>query len=382
MMFQSSRACPLLLFLLLGAVLACDGAAESSELASEEASSLARIRVRTALVRSAHLDHAERVVGVVRAFRKATVTAETAGRVLARPVERGQRVDTGHVLLEIDASRLELALRKAEATLRAKQTNLAHATREQARGERLALQSAISEQQRDDLQHALDRASDEHALARVERDTARRNLADARISAPFPGRVDDLRVDVGDYVSPGTPVATLVELSKARIFGGVTAIEAARLEAGSEARVTFADLGGETFVGELRSIGQVASEGDGTYPLEIWVEDAGGRLRDGLVAEIELPANPEAPSLLAHRAALLRRNGRPEAFVVEREGDTSIARLRSVRTGRSAGEWIEILDGLRAGDELVIDGQFALRPGAPVTVDGTPTPPVGAGETQ
>jgi membrane fusion protein (multidrug efflux system) len=381
MICQSSRHASRLLLVLLVAVLACDGTAESSELAPEEASAPARIRVRTAPVRSASLEHADRVVGVVRAFRKATVTAEVAGRVLARPVERGQRVDTGQILLEIDASRLELELRRAEATLRAKQTNLAHATREQARGERLAQQSAISEQKRDDLQHALDRANDEHALARVERDTARRNLADARIGAPFPGRVDDLRVDVGDYVSPGTPVATLVELSKARIFGGVTAIEAGRLQAGSEARVTFADLGGETFVGELRSIGQVASASDGTYPLEIWVEDAGGRLRDGLVAEIELPANPEAPSLLAHRAALLRRNGRPQAFVVEREGSTSFARLRSVRTGRSAGDWIEILDGLRAGDELVIDGQFALRNGAAVTVDGPPTPPVGAGET-
>ncbi len=368
--------------LLLAAALGCDGsAAESRDLTLDGGRVETRIRVRTAPVRSARLDHSERVVGVVRAFRKATVTAEAKGRVVARPVERGDHVEAGQLLVEIDDSRLELALRRAEATLRAKNTNLAHATREQARGERLVARSAISEQQRDDLQHALDRATDERDLATVERDSARRDLADARITAPFAGRVDDLRVDVGDYVSPGTPVAMLVELSRVRIFAGVTAIEAARLEPGSEAQVTFADLAGETFRGELRSIGQVADAHDGTYPLEVWVDDVAGRLRDGFVAEIEFPTTEEAPTLLAHRAALLQRGGRPEAFVIERDGDATLARLRAVRTGRSAGEWIEILDGLRVGDEVIIDGQFALRNGAAVTVDGAPTPPASAGET-
>ena len=240
-------------------------------------------------------------------------------------------------------------------------------------------ESAISEQQRDDLQHGLDRARDELALARVERDTARRNLDDARITAPFAGRVEDLRVDVGDYVSPGTPVATLVEMSRARIFGGVTAVEAARLVPGSRARVTFADLGGETLEGELRSVGRVADESHGTYPLEIWVEDPKGRLRDGLVAEIELPGHQNGPVLLAHRAALLRRSGRPEAFVVERGEGGAVAKLRSVRTGRSQGEWIEIVDGLREGEEVVIDGHFALRDGAQVDVGAAATPPVATG---
>ena len=378
----TGRAVALLLPILLGVIAGCDGSAESSELAIPNDAADARVRVRVAPVQRARLDHADRVVGVVRAFRKAAITAEAPGRVVARPVERGDSVELGQVLLEIDASRLALALEAAEAILRVRTTSLAHATREQARGEQLMAQSAISEQQRDDLQHALDRARDEHALARVERDTAKRNLDDARITAPFAGRVDDLSVDVGDYVQPGSPVATLVELSRARIFGGVTAVEAARLETGTEARVTFADLGGRTFAGELRSIGRVADATDGTYPLEVWVDDPSGHLRDGLVAEIELPPSSEAPQLLAHRAALLRRNGRPEAFVVERDHEGAVAFKRGVRTGRSAGEWIEILEGLSAGDQLVIDGQFALRDGARVTVDGAPNSAGGSASAQ
>jgi multidrug efflux pump subunit AcrA (membrane-fusion protein) len=154
-------------------------------------------------------------------------------------------------------------------------------------------------------------------------------------------------------------------------------MEASRLQPGTRAEVTFSDLAGDTFQGELRSVGQVADPSHGTYELEVWIQEATGRLRDGLVAEIEFPEATEAPTLLAHRAALLRRSGRPEAFVVDRNGTDTVANLRSVRTGRSSGEWIEILEGLTAGEELIVEGQFALRDGALVVIDGAAPPPAG-----
>ena len=103
-------------------------------------------------------------------------------------------------------------LRRAEASLAAARTVLRHAERELARGDRLLAQKTLSTQAHDDLRHAVDRARDEVALAVVARDTAKRNLADTRISAPFGGTVDSIAVDVGDFVAPGTPVATLVDL--------------------------------------------------------------------------------------------------------------------------------------------------------------------------
>jgi multidrug efflux pump subunit AcrA (membrane-fusion protein) len=93
-------------------------------------------------------------------------------------------------------------------------------------------------------------------------------------------------------------------------------------------------------------------------------------MRDGLVAQVDLPDVSEELRLLTLRSALLRREGRPEVFVIERNGPRSIARARTLRTGRSAGEWIEILDGLEAGDEVVYDGHFALEDGSVVDVEG------------
>ena len=331
-----------------------------------------RLRVRAEPVRRAKLESAGSVTGTVRAFHRATVMAETQGRVVTRGVEPGARVEAGDLLIELEASRFELELARANASLRAARTVLAHAEREFERGKKLVAQSAISSQHLDDLRHGVDRGRDELALAKVNRDTAKRNLSDTRIAAPFAGTLDSLSVNVGDFVAPGTPVATVVDLSRVRIFGGVTAREAARLSAGSVARVSFADLGGEGFEAILQSVGRVADRAEGTYEIELWMDNSEDRMRDGLVARIELPDASREQLLLTRRGALVRSHGRPQVFVLERVGDRLIARTRALRTGRSEGDWVEVLDGLEEGDQVVYDGQFALEDGSVVNLEGDP----------
>jgi membrane fusion protein (multidrug efflux system) len=269
---------------------------------------------------------------------------------------------------------LELELRRSEAALQAARTVLAHAQREFQRGERLVAESAISAQRIDDLRLALDRAKDDRELAEVARDTAKRNLEDARIKAPFDGTVDSIDVSVGDLVSPGTLVATMVDLSRVRIFGGVTAREAARLRPGSTAKVSFADLGGRSLNATLKSVGRVANPADGTYEIELWMDNSEAAMRDGLVARIELPHEDAEQFVLAPRQALLRRDGRPEVFVVTAEAGRPVAHSRIISTGRSDGDWIEVVEGLESGERIVYDGQFALEDGSIVEIDGVALP--------
>jgi membrane fusion protein (multidrug efflux system) len=332
----------------------------------------ARLRVQIKSIQRARLGSSDHVTGTVRAFHHATVTAEIQGRVVARGVEAGAIVEEGGLLVRLESSRLELELRRTQASLRAARTVHAHAKREFDRAEQLLAQKAISTQHHDDLRHAVERAHDEISLAEVARDTAKRNLEDTRISAPFAGTVDSLAVNVGDFVSPGTHVATLVDLSRVRIYGGVTAREAQHLEVGRKARVSFSDLGGATFDATLVSVGHVAGPADGTYEIELWLDSVDVPMRDGLVAQIELPDAVDVLSLLSPRAAVLRRDGHPEVFVVVQENGVAVARTRRLRTGRSHGDWIEVLDGLEEGDLVIWDGHFALEDGSIVIVDGLP----------
>jgi len=343
------------------------------------------VRVKTARVENAHLATLERMSGPVRAFVEATVRAETQGRVLSRPTERGAAVKAGDVLVELDASRLALELRQAQVTLQARQTDLGHARREHERGEKLVEQDAISEQRRDDLRHGLAAARDAYALARVARDTAKRLLADASIRAPIDGRVDDLFVEPGEFITAGTPVARVLDFSRARVFAGATASEAARLEPGMRARASFRSLGGLFQDAELRSVARAADPEDGTYRIELWIDAPDPRLRDGMVATLEFASDGGDARPLAPRAALVRRGGGSEVFVVERNGageGLGVVRLRAVRTGRTGEDLVEVLEGLEPGEEVVVEGQFALSDGAAVRVDGALLAPAAVGSAR
>ena len=119
-------------------------------------------------------------------------------------------------------------------------------------------------------------------------------------------------------------------------------------------------------------MGRVADRTDGTYEIELWMDNVEERMRDGLVARIELPDASREQHLLTRRGALMRRNGLPEVFVIERVGKKNVARIRTLRTGRSQGEWVEVLDGLEQGDAVVYDGHFALEDGSIVNPEGSP----------
>jgi RND family efflux transporter MFP subunit len=290
---------------------------------------------------------------------------------MERRVEPGDVVDAGQALIELDATRPRLAVEQAEATLRTREIDLAEARRELERGDRLLGDDAISESRHDAQRFAVDRAKSAASLARVALRTAKRNLADATVLAPFAGSVEDVQVDVGDHVSPGRPLATLVDLSRARIHAGVTGTEAAGLEPGTPALVILEELGGTAVEAEIHSIGRIADPASGTYDVELWLDSPDGLLREGMVAQVRLPVEAGQRNPVVPRAALVRSETGTAVFVVDRSGVEPRAVARPVRIGRSNADKVEVLEGVSAGEEVVIDGLFALRDGAPVLVEKT-----------
>ncbi len=329
------------------------------------------VRVRVAPVVEESIERSGTVSGVVSAFHRATIAAETTGRVVTRRVDPGAVVDAEQALIELDATRLRLAVEQAEATLRTREIDLAEARRALERGDRLLGDDAISESHHDAQRFAVDRAKSAESLARVALRTAQRNLADATVRAPFAGSVEEVRVDVGDLVSPGRPLATLVDLSRARIHAGVTSTEAAGLEPGTRAPVILAELGGTAVEAEIHSVGRIADPASGTYTIELWLDSPDGLLREGMVAQVRLPAEAGRRNPVVPRAALIRSEAGTTVFVVDQNGGAPRAVARPVRMGRSNAEKVEVLEGVSVGEEVVIDGLFALRDGAPVLVERT-----------
>ena len=327
------------------------------------------VRVRVVPVREGWVEQSYTASGVTSAFRRATVAAETSGRVVERRAEPGDVVELGQALIVLDDTRLRLSEEQAGATLRSREIDLAEARHDLERADRLVGDDAISKSRYDSLRFGVDRAASAVELARVALRTAQRNLLDATVCAPFGGSVEKLRVDVGDHVGPGTPLATLVDLARVRIHAGVTAAEAATLAPGTRAPVVFTDLGGVATEAEIHSVSRVADPASGTYAVELWLESPDPRLREGMVAQVRLPMVAQERRSVVPRAALIRRQGGAAVFVIERGAGETRAVARLVRTGRSNGDSVEILEGVSPKDEVVVEGLFALRDGAPVTVE-------------
>ncbi|MEM7098301.1 MAG: efflux RND transporter periplasmic adaptor subunit [Pseudomonadota bacterium] len=326
------------------------------------------LRVEVAKAERLPVGQATQVIGQVAAFRKATVAAEAGGRVIARLAEPGTVAKQEQLLIELDSSRSTLELQRSQAMATARKVDLDHARHELARGRNLYRKKVISQDTLDDLGFAERGARAQLEAAQVAVATAKKMVTDAQVLAPFSGQIETVHVQVGDYVNPGQPVATITDFSAARIIAGVSASAVTLLTAGQMATVLFDDLGGLRVPATVTSVGRVRDVVSGTYPVELNItHEEAINLREGLVATVLWsdisPARGEIP-LSIPASALLRNAGVISAYVVKRD----TAHLKQLRIGTSDGQRVEVIEGLALNDEVVTRGQFALREGAKVQV--------------
>jgi RND family efflux transporter MFP subunit len=371
---------------------ACDSAESANPIPSAEPDAAAiepRVRVRAVEAERGRLDEVGDATGIVEPFALARVAAETSGRVKVRRVDRGSAVEEGTLMIELDASRAQIQVRQADATLSARQSDREQAERERLRSDQLRQRESVSAAAYDRSAHQATSAVAAESIAVLGKRAAADALRDAKITAPFAGTIADFHVELGEFVGPGTPVVTLVDLTRVRLNVGVTAAEATDLRVGDQLEVQFSELGGRTLSGELHSVSPLADPRSGTYTAELWLDNPEGLLRQGMIGRVGLrPTNAHADPLafdtalfeplLVPRAAVLRRAGEFNVWVVV-DGH---ARAREVALGRADDRRVEVLDGLADGDWVVIEGGFALRENAAVDLEAAHLQIAHAGATE
>ncbi len=301
---------------------------------------VARRRLETNLTRT----------GTIQASNDVVVLSETVGRVLAVSADVGDRRRAGAVLAKIDD---ELKL----AAFRAAEVAVEKARRDQARFETLVEQKSATSAELEGVRLACKAAEAQYMVAR-------RQYQDTEIKTPITGIVTARYISVGSTVGPGTPIAEVVDLSRLKIVLNVAEKDAYALKSGDPVAVSLDVYPGAPFPGTIRTIGSKADDAH-NFPVEVTLDNPADRpLRAGLFARVRL-ASPAGREVLAiPREALIGSIRVPSVFVVE-EG---VARLRRVVLGDDAGDFLEVREGLREGDKIVVDGQNNLKDGAAVVV--------------
>jgi RND family efflux transporter MFP subunit len=376
------------------ALSACSGGA-----GAERAPEAAAISVATIAAVEQPIKRFIRVSGTLTAQEDAEVAAEVAGRVVATPVERGSRVGTGAELIRIAATEGEA--QAAEATANAAQIEArlgvsagepfvvervpevanARATLQLARTEferaqRLHSQQLLAQSEFDQKKAQTESAERQYDVARngaaqqyqallaarARVTVAQKALADTTVRAPFAGVVGERYVSVGDYVTRGTKVASVMRVDPLRVELTVPEQYVSAVAAGRAVTFEVDAYPGETFTGQVRYVSPSIAADTRALTIEAIVPNASSRLKPGFFATAQIEQANMIPGVLVPSTAVRTVSGTARVFVVN--GDRVEERI--VTASQAIGDRVEITSGLKAGEKVVSTGVERLVDGVRV----------------
>ena len=325
------------------------------------------------------IEYVVSAVGAVEAFENVQVTARVAGVLERLHFKEGDGVKEGALLAEIEPQRFQLAVASSQATLERVRAMKAEAERELERAQKLAAEGVSSGVEVNNWQTKLATTQAQEAEARAALGVASLNLRDARMKAPISGSIQTRSVQTGQYVQPGTVIATLIRRDPLLLRFKVTESEAARLALGMP--VSFKVSGtSQAHAGKTTFIAGAAEANSRMVPVVAEVGDDPA-LRPGAFAEVTVPIGANEVALAVPETAIRPSERGFITFVVE----GTVAHERIVELGlRTPDGLVEVTKGLKEGEQLVVRGGEALKEGAKVKlggVKGAPSatkPPAGA----
>lgn len=316
---------------------------EDSERATSAASDPGAIpKVRTMSVTAEPVARTLNVSGRTAPARTVELKAETSGRIVEVPVRRGSRVRAGEVLIRLDAGERVAKLDEARARVRQRELEYEGTLKLKPEGyvsDTLLAQSAA-----------------ELESARAALRTAQLDLERMEIRAPFDGALQERQVEIGDYVSPGSAVATFVDDRTLVVVGSIAEQHALAVKKGSKGTARLAT--GQVAQGTVRYIAPVADAATRTFVVELEFANRDARLPAGVTAEIDLPVG----TVMAHRISpallTLDDGGGLGVKIVDDNGQVLFIAAQIVRSSAD-GVWVT---GLPDPARIITVGQGFVKP--------------------
>ena len=285
--------------------------------------------------------------GRIEAVNRATVSAQTSGRIAELPFDVNDFVDAGEVVMRFTDTEQRAALDGAQATLAEARARLANAETEFQRAETMIANNTISRSRFDQARAERDsaRARLDAAVAGVE--AAREQLEYTVVRAPYAGIVSERHVELGELVSPGQPLISGLSLQSLRV--NVDVPQSLFHEVRTIAKAA-AYANGERIEAESLTFFPVADDAANTFRVRVNLPDGAITLYPGMFIKVGFIVG-ESERLLVPVEAVIRRSELSGVYVVD--GET--VSLRQVRLGRRYGESIEVLAGLNDGESVATD---------------------------
>jgi membrane fusion protein (multidrug efflux system) len=319
--------------------------------------------VSTATAREDKWQDTLSAVGSINAVQGVTITAEIPGTIREITFESGAVVNQGDVLVKFDISSEEAQLRALEAQVELAQTNL-------ARMKSLRAENTVS-------QAELDQAETSVKQFVANADNLRATIGKKIIRAPFAGRLGIRQVNTGQYLEAAKPIVSLQSLTPVYGDFSLPQQDLARIKTGLQVRVLSDAYPGKTFTGTLTAINPDLDPVTRSIKLQATFDNAEQLLRPGMFARMEIVFPEVKPVLAIPATAVLSAPYGDSVYVVEPSTNAAgglEVRQQFIRVDRTKGDFVSVVSGLNAGDNVVSSGMFKLRNKMAVVVNNEITP--------
>jgi RND family efflux transporter MFP subunit len=328
--------------------------------------------------------------GTTLAFEQADIYARASGYVLKRNVDIGDRVKAGQLLAEITApevddqiAQLQNSVQQLEATTRQNEANRSLAQVTWGRDSVLVNQGWVTRQQGDTdrytlqaQQHATQAAQNNAASMQAQLKSTNQQKIYQQVVAPFDGVVTQRNIDVGSLITAnatsGTAMFTVVQSDVIRVWVYVPQDSAFGVRSGVDAVVRVPAMPNLTFNGKVTRIANALQPGTRTLLTEVDIPNPNGALQPGVYCTVELKIPRQSPALIVPASAIIfDRNGMQVAVA-----EDGVARLRKIAITTDHGTEIEVNEGVKDGDKVILQPPVNLADGDKVKI--IPEPPAAA----
>jgi membrane fusion protein (multidrug efflux system) len=289
-------------------------------------------------------------LGTAVANESVNLTAQQSDIVKTVLFEDGDIVKKGQLLVQLSDS-------QERARVNELSINIAEAKRQLARIKGLAKQSAASEQLLDEQRAKVD-------ALEAQKDVADSQLLELEVRAPFAGRLGLRQVSIGTLVRPGDVISTLDDLSIVKVDFSISEVHLASVANGQSVTATSIAYPGESFKGQITSIDSRIDPITRSIQVRAQIPNKNLKLRPGMLLQINVEKRV-IDALVIPEAALIPEGESQFVFVVD---DENKVRKTKVKIGQRKPGWVQVIDGIEAGQLLVVEGTMKVRDGASVTV--------------
>ena len=305
-------------------------------------------------------------VGSLAAYQGITVTTESSGIIREIAFEPGSRVQAGDILIKLDTTVLEAQLAAAAA-----RADLARVNAERTRALFASNTSAKADLDSSEAQLKQTQADVESIQASIDQKIVR---------APFAGRLGVRQINLGQFIDRGNAIVSLQALDPIYVNFTVPQQRVGEIALGMVVRMTSDALPGEVIEGRVTAINPEVDSASRNARIQATLANANEKLRPGMFANVAAVLPQKDSVLCIPATAVLYAPYGDSVFVIENKKDeatgkvTQVLRQQFVRLGRTVGDFVAIVDGIKEGQQIVTTGVFKLRNGAAVVIDNKLAP--------